>query len=186
MTKEQCRACGEWFEDSELDAHLSEHMNDEPESEEDVGEEVEQLPQLPLKSPLSQGPVLDQERSLSHSTKYSPEETLSKAEKHLRAAGYDVRVQGSTLQALSEGHGREYQWAFVGLFLVIAFFLASVVLLQNPLLWLISIPAYIYWWFANRGQNRIVLTVMAGQFVVRYDGSTAFRDAEQLSKVLRG
>ena len=54
MTKEQCRACGEWFEDSELDAHLSEHMNDEPESE-DIGEEAEQLSQPLLESPLPQG-----------------------------------------------------------------------------------------------------------------------------------
>ena len=40
MTKEQCRACGKWFEDSELDAHLSEHMNDEPESPLPQGAEV--------------------------------------------------------------------------------------------------------------------------------------------------
>jgi hypothetical protein len=185
MTKEQCRACGEWFEDSELDAHLAEHMNDEPVSE-GVEEEVEEPPQLPVKSPLAQGAELDREGNLSGSTKYSPEETLSKADMHLRASGYTSRVKGSTLQALSEGHGREYQWAFVGLIVVIALFLAQLILSQLPLLWLISVPLYIYWWFANRGQNRIVLTVTPGLFAIRYDGSTALEDAEQLSNMLQG
>jgi hypothetical protein len=185
MTKEQCRACGEWFEDSELDAHLSEHMNDEPLSEEEVEEEVEQVPQLPLKSPLPQGAELDRKGNLSGSTKYSPEEILSKADMQLRASGYDVRVQGSTLQALNEGHGREYQWAFFGLVLVTVLFLVQLVLSQLPLLWLISVPLFLYWWFANRGQNRIVLNASPGQFAIRYDGSTAFQDAEQLSNMLR-
>jgi hypothetical protein len=65
VTKEQCLTCGEWFEDSELDAHLSEHLKDEPESE-------EQVEQLPLKSPLRQGSEFDRESGLSDSTKYSP------------------------------------------------------------------------------------------------------------------
>ncbi len=26
MTKQQCQICMEWFEDSELDAHLNEHI----------------------------------------------------------------------------------------------------------------------------------------------------------------
>ena len=33
MSKQQCQECGEWFDDSELDAHLNKHA-DEPENEE--------------------------------------------------------------------------------------------------------------------------------------------------------
>ncbi len=177
MTKEQCLTCGEWFEDSELDAHLSEHLKDEPESE-------EQVEQLPLKSPLRQGAEFD--REALHSTKYSPEETLSKADMHLRASGYSVRVQGSTLRALHRPSG-----SLFGLVLVLVASILNVLFLIHFVLTLFFLPIYIILWF-TRWRNTIVITVTGGNddrtgwFAIQYDGSKAIRDAEQLSNMLQG
>jgi hypothetical protein len=181
MTKEQCLTCGEWFEDSDMDAHLSEHLK-EPESEEQVGPESEQVEQLPLKSPLRQGAEFDRQSGLSHSTKYSPEETLSKADMYLRASGYTVRVQGSTLQAV-HGRGRKGPtWSFIGLVLLLVFSIYEVLVLSN-FWYLFFLPLGIIYWF--RKKNQIEITVAGGQFVIEYHGGRAVGDAKLLSSMLR-
>ena len=170
MTKEQCLTCGEWFKDSEMDAHLSEHL-EEPETE-------EQGEQLPLASPLPQRAEFDHESGFSHSTMYSAEETLSRAAMHLRSSGYSVRVQGSTLQAV---HGRP-TWSFIGLVLLLVLSIYEVLVLSN-FWYLFFLPLGIIVWF--RKKNQIEITVTGGQFVIEHHGRRAVRDAEQLSNILR-
>jgi hypothetical protein len=167
-----------------MDAHLSEHL-DEPEGE-------ERAEQLPVESPLRQGADFDRESGLSHATKYSPEETLSRCESHLRAFGYSVRMQDSTLQALREERGGQYQWSFISLVVVLVIFIVNIVVfIVNPLppidvlFWTLILPAaYVYRWF-TRETDRIVVSVAGGQFAIQYDGSKATLVAEQLSDMLR-
>ena len=157
-----------------MDVHLAEHLN-EPESE-------EQEERLPPASPLPQRAEFDRKSGFSYSTTDSPEETLSRAAMHLRSSGYSVRVQGSTLQAV---HGRP-SWPFI--FLVLVSFAVQVLLfnvvLVLDLTLVVLLPVYIFGW-TNSKKKRIVRTVTRGQFDIKYDGSNAFRDVEQLSNFLR-
>ena len=163
-----------------MDAHLSEHLEDEPKSE----EHVEQLPPKPpfRKDAIEIANVSNDWVILSDSTKYSLEETLSKADMHLRASGYTVHAQGSTLQAVD----RNVSWSFIVLVVVLVLSIIGALFLSlyGSLLVLFLLSIYLIAWFTKK-QNRIVITVTVGQFAIQYDGRKALRDAEQLSNFLR-
>src|SRR3989442_3366413 len=54
MAKQQCKTCGEWFDDSIFDIHLQEHLQ-EPAKEE------KKQPRLKLRCPLCIGTKFDRE-----------------------------------------------------------------------------------------------------------------------------
>ena len=55
MAKQQCKTCGEWFDDSIFDIHLQEHL------QEPIREEAEEGLRLELKCPLCNGTEFDRE-----------------------------------------------------------------------------------------------------------------------------
>jgi len=91
-------------------------------------------------------------------TKMDPSEALTRAEEHLRATGYKVKVGGNSLMAAD---GRDYSTAWCILFFILGI-----------------LPFLIYWF--TRKKNRVMITAGRGRLSITYDGRRGASDATML------